>query len=59
MRPLGRSICWAAALLAASQAIPAAGAERLVETVALARLPAGEYLPFFKFSAGKGQTEAE
>ena len=59
MRPRGRSIFWAAALLAACQAVPAAGAESLVETMALAHVPAGGYLPFFKFSAGKGQTGAE
>jgi formylglycine-generating enzyme required for sulfatase activity len=40
-------------LLAAFPLAAARGAE------ALARLPAGDYLPFFKFSAGKGQTIAE
>ncbi len=55
MRRVGWSVFWVAAVLAASQVFDASGAE----IAPLARLPAGDYLPFFKFSAGKGQTIAE
>lgn len=46
---------WGAALLAASQALGASAAC----CGEMARLPAGEYWPFFKLSAGKGQTTGE
>ncbi len=55
MRPGGWSIFWAAASLAAFPVVHAGGAEDLT----LAPLPAGDYLPFFKFSAGNGQTALE
>ena len=55
MRPGGWWIFGLAALLAASLVAEVDGAEN----PALALLPAGDYLPFFKFSAGKGQTIAE
>src|SRR5271166_1428477 len=54
--PRGRwSIFWGGALLAATQYFDASGAGN----TPLAPLPAGESQPFFKFSAGKGQTIAE
>jgi len=55
MPPAGRSIFWVAALLAVTQFAAAQDAR----IAALARLPAGESQPFFKFSAGKGQTIAQ
>jgi formylglycine-generating enzyme required for sulfatase activity len=37
----------------------AAGSAWAGDNNVMARLPAGDYLPFFKFSPGKGRTEAE
>jgi formylglycine-generating enzyme len=51
----GWSIFWVAALLAATHVFDASGAG----VALLARLPAGETQPFFKFSAAKGQTIAQ
>ncbi len=55
MRRAGRSVFWVAALLTATQVFAASGGE----IDPLARLPAGVMQPFFKFSAGKGQTIAQ
>ncbi|WP_294532233.1 formylglycine-generating enzyme family protein [uncultured Rhodoblastus sp.] len=55
MRPGKGWIFGAAALLAASLVAQAIGAEGPAQ----AHLPVGDYLPFFKFSAGKGQTNSE
>ena len=51
----GWAVFWVGAWLAAYSFLPAEGAE----IDPLARLPAGEMQPFFKFGAGKGQTIAE
>jgi formylglycine-generating enzyme required for sulfatase activity len=59
MRPNAGSIFWVAAFLAASCVAASAGAESAGENASLAAVPGGDYLPFFKFSPGKGQTEAQ
>jgi formylglycine-generating enzyme required for sulfatase activity len=55
MRRAVRSIFWGAAIFAASQVLVAG----LASCGEMVRVPAGDYLPFFKLSAGKGQTKAE
>jgi len=55
MRRPGRLKFWGAALLAATQALGASAAP----CGEMARVPAGDYWPFFKLSAGKGQSIAE
>lgn len=55
MRRSGWLNSWGAAFLAASQVL-GAGAASCGE---MALVPAGAYLPFFKLSAGKGQTNSE
>jgi formylglycine-generating enzyme required for sulfatase activity len=47
------------AFVAVAAVIAATGAAKAEDTSALARLPAGEFLPFFKFSPGKGKTGPE
>jgi sulfatase modifying factor 1 len=60
MRRGGQSILQVAAMLAASLSVDARAAEKTPpENPPMARLPDGDYLPFFKFSSGKGQTIAE